>query len=125
MKGICPFHPRQTRDIEVAKREIPKMTPVALHQLRRLLDLSQAEIADDLDLSLSEYQALESGFTPIRKLHVLAVERLTMIKIASASGELCHLPMTVLADAITISRMIDGVLKSPSRAPSVSHQVVH
>ncbi len=101
------------------------MTPVALQQLRRLLDLSQAEIAKDLDLSLGEYQALESGFTPIRKLHVLAVERLTMTKTTSASGELCHLPMTVLADAITISRMVDGVLKSPSRAPSVSHQVVH
>jgi hypothetical protein len=56
---------------------------------------------------------------------VLAVERLTMTKIASAGDGLCHLPMTVLADAITISRMVDGVLKSPSRAPSVSHQVVH
>ena len=101
------------------------MTPVALHQLRHLLELSQAEIAHELDVSLSEYEALESGTTPIRKLHVLAVERFTMTKIASASGELCHLPMTVLADAIAISRMVDGILKSALRAPSVSHQVVH
>jgi DNA-binding XRE family transcriptional regulator len=101
------------------------MTPIALHQLRQLLELSQAEIANELDVSLSEYEALESGTAPIRKLHVLAVERFTMTKIASASGELCHLPITVLVDAISISRMADGILESALMASCVSHRVVH
>lgn len=50
------------------------MSPDELREWRRAADLTQAELAELLDMSLRAVQDLESGKTPLRRLHVLAID---------------------------------------------------
>ena len=81
------------------------MTPQDLVALRKSLELGQALMAETIGMSLRAYQALESGASPIRPLHVLAMERAAE-KIAIATKNPMIAPPTVLRDAQELAKMI-------------------
>jgi DNA-binding XRE family transcriptional regulator len=62
-----------------------------LKELRRTCKLSQGEMAARLGLSLRAYQDIETGASPYRKLHRLAVERLAL-ELAVEDGNAKILP---------------------------------
>src|SRR5689334_5180629 len=90
------------------------MTPQDLVSLRKSMDLGQASMADTIGMSLRAYQALEAGDTPIRALHVLAMERAAE-KIAIATKNPTVAPPTVRRDAQALVRlMIHGNVETSS-----------
>jgi DNA-binding XRE family transcriptional regulator len=81
------------------------MTPQDLVALRKSMDLGQALMAETIGMSLRGYQALESGDTAIRPLHVLAMERAAE-KVAIATKNPMVAPATVRRDAQELARMM-------------------
>jgi transcriptional regulator with XRE-family HTH domain len=47
-------------------------------RLRRLMGLSQSDMAQELGLSLRGVQNIENGESPLRRIHVLAAERIAI-----------------------------------------------
>lgn len=62
------------------------MTPDDLRALRDAWDLTQKDMAEKIGLSLRQYQSLEGGEFAIRRLHELAIERVS-ITIALERGD--------------------------------------
>jgi DNA-binding XRE family transcriptional regulator len=81
------------------------MTPQDLVALRKSMDIGQALMAETIGMSLRGYQALESGDTAIRPLHILAMERAAE-KVAIATKNPMVAPLTVRRDAQELARMI-------------------
>lgn len=54
------------------------MTLAEFKDLRRKLGLTQAEMAAEFGMSLRGYQGIEGGQNPVRKLHMLAAERVAI-----------------------------------------------
>jgi DNA-binding XRE family transcriptional regulator len=81
------------------------MTPQDLVALRKSMDLGQALMAETIGMSLRGYQALESGDTAIRPLHILAMERAAE-KVAIATKNPMVAPPTVRRDAQELARMM-------------------
>jgi hypothetical protein len=81
------------------------MTPADFVELRKLMDLGQAAMADHIGMSLRSYQALEAGETAIRPLHILAMERAAE-KIAVATKTPRIAPPTVRRDAIELTKLL-------------------
>jgi hypothetical protein len=81
------------------------MTPQDVVSLRKSLELGQAAMANFIGMSLRGYQALESGESPIRPLHILAMERASE-KIAVATKKPMLAPLTVRRDAIELVKLL-------------------
>lgn len=81
------------------------MTPQDVVALRKSLGLGQAAIAEHIGMSLRGYQALESGESPIRALHILAMERAAE-KIAIATQDPALAPPTVRRDARRLANLV-------------------
>jgi hypothetical protein len=62
-------------------------------------------MADYIGMSLRGYQALEAGDSPIRPLHILAMERAAE-KIAIATKRPMLAPPTVRLDALTLTKLV-------------------
>jgi hypothetical protein len=92
------------------------MTPPDIVALRKSLRLGQVAMADHIGMSLRGYQALESGESPIRSLHILAMERAAE-KIAVATKEPAFAPPTVRRDAQQLTDLVrhGGVEQSNSQ----------
>jgi DNA-binding transcriptional regulator YdaS (Cro superfamily) len=69
------------------------------------MDLGQAAMAESIGMSLRGYQALESGETAIRPLHILAMERAAE-KVAVATKNPMIAPPTVRRDAQELAKML-------------------
>jgi DNA-binding XRE family transcriptional regulator len=82
-----------------------QMTPQDLVALRKSMDLGQALMAETIGMSLRAYQALESGASPIRPLHILAMERAAE-KIAIATKDPKVAPLTVRRDAQELVKLM-------------------
>jgi transcriptional regulator with XRE-family HTH domain len=81
------------------------MTPKDVISLRKSLELGQAAMADLIGMSLRGYQSLESGESPIRPLHILAMERAAE-KIAVATKKPMLAPLTVRQDAVELFKLL-------------------
>jgi DNA-binding XRE family transcriptional regulator len=81
------------------------MTPQDLVALRKSMDLGQTLMAETIGMSLRAYQALESGDSPIRTLHILAMERAAE-KVAIATKDPTVAPLTVRRDAQELVRLM-------------------
>ena len=83
------------------------MTPEALAAHRKELKLSQEEMAKELGMGSRGYQKLESGDSEIRKVHVLAIEAISL-KIAVEQKR----PMLAMSptrkQALAFARLING-----------------
>jgi len=83
------------------------MTPQDVVSLRKSLELGQAAMANFIGMSLRGYQALESGESPIRPLHILAMERAAE-KIATATKKPLLAPLTVRQDALELAKLLQA-----------------
>lgn len=83
------------------------MTPGELFSLRKRLDLTQAGLAELMGLSLRAYQDLEGGKSPIRILHVLALERAGE-KLAVTAKDPMMAPAAVRRDALDLAMLLRG-----------------
>jgi DNA-binding XRE family transcriptional regulator len=92
------------------------MTPNKLVAFRKNMDKTQAGLAELIGLSLRAYQDLESGNSPIRPLHVLALERAAE-KIAVAEKNPMLAPQNVRADAVQLTSLIRSDSAPTSNSP--------
>jgi transcriptional regulator with XRE-family HTH domain len=81
------------------------MTPQDIIALRKSFGFGQAAMADHIGMSLRGYQSLESGESPIRPLHILAMERAAE-KIAIATKNPNLAPLTVRRDARELTKLL-------------------
>jgi transcriptional regulator with XRE-family HTH domain len=86
-------------------RKFPTMTPDELVSLRKRLDLTQQGLGELIGLGLRAYQDLEAGKSPIRPLHVLALERVAE-KLAVVAKNPLMAPETVRRDALDLAALI-------------------
>src|SRR5712671_5997665 len=93
------------------------MTPDELVAFRKNAEMTQAGLAELIGLSLRGYQELESGNTPIRPLHVLAIERAAE-KIAVASKDPTLAPQNVRRDAMQLASLIRNESAPTSNSPT-------
>jgi DNA-binding XRE family transcriptional regulator len=75
-----------------------------LIELRKDLGLTQQEMANQLDMALRSYQAIEAGESAYRYIHRLAVERAALTIAAEKKAPLLA-PVTVRKDAIELLRV--------------------
>src|SRR5215471_13414721 len=78
-----------------------------LQVLRKSLGLTQAELADHLDMSLKAYADIENGNSSLRQVHVFAIERIAL-KIAAERDEPMLAPEVVRREALKVVRAIEG-----------------
>jgi len=84
------------------------MTPYDLLTLRVALGFAnQTEMAEAIGLKLRAYQDLEGGKSPIRKIHELALDRVTLRRAAEV-GEPLMLPRPMYDEVVQIARLIEG-----------------
>ena len=83
------------------------MTPQDLVTLRKLLDLTQAEMASDIGLSVRAYQDVEAGASKLRLIHALAAERVALA-LAVERGNPMLAPAGVRRQALDLARLITG-----------------
>jgi len=90
------------------------MRPFDLMTLRVALGYTQTQMAEAIGLKLRAYQDLEGGKSPIRTMHILAIERVALAR-AVEQGRLDILRLGemsgVVADVVTASRMISSAPK--------------
>jgi len=72
--------------------------------LRKDSALTQQEMADQLDMGLRSYQAIESGESAYRQVHRLAIERVAL-KLAAEKKDTTLAPTPVRRDAIELVRV--------------------
>jgi transcriptional regulator with XRE-family HTH domain len=82
------------------------MTNSELVALRKLLGLTQAEMAERMGLGTRAYQSLEAGET-LRTLHILAAERIALA-LAVERGDPMLAPVGVRREALELARSITG-----------------
>ena len=104
------------------------MNPMELQALRKMYALRQSDMADHLGLSERAYQEIEKGNSPLRQIHVLAIERV-LIKLAALkgstklaiTGDLKSDVLTVAEDLTSyreaVERIVEDVLAR--RSPNV------
>lgn len=80
------------------------LTPSELVALRAELGLTQTEMADEIGLKLRAYQDLEGGKSPIRKLHILAIERVALAR-AVIEGRTKLMPHGVFNDVMMAAKL--------------------
>jgi len=85
---------------------------------RKNAELTQAGLAELIGLSLRAYQELESGNTPIRPLHVLAIERAAE-KIAVEMKKPTLAPQNVRTDAVKLTSLIRNESASTSNSSGI------
>lgn len=83
------------------------MSVAELLALRKALGLTQTEMGRAIGLSIRTYNAIETGATKIRTLHVLAAERVALTY-AAERRQADFLPAEVLQDALELSGQITG-----------------
>lgn len=81
------------------------LTPEALVTLRATLGFTQTEMANEIGLGLRAYQDLEGAKSPIRKTHVLAIERVALTQ-AVLQANLSLMPQTVMGDVLMAGKLI-------------------
>ncbi|MFY9294022.1 MAG: helix-turn-helix transcriptional regulator [Methylorubrum rhodinum] len=77
----------------------------ALTALRKNLDLTQAEMAASLGLSMRAWNDIENGRSEARKIHTLATER-AALRMAAERGKVDLVPGSIIDD---LTRMADDV----------------
>lgn len=82
-----------------------------LINLRKSLDLTQAQMADELGMSLRAYQAIEAGESAYRRLHRLAAERVAMMRAVDIKNASLA-PVPVRQDAEMLVELM-----GPKKAP--------
>ncbi|KTR02059.1 hypothetical protein NS365_22520 [Aureimonas ureilytica] len=74
------------------------MTSEEFVAFRKRLGLSQTQLADHMGMSLRAIQDIENGRAQLRRIHILAIERLSLM-LGSALGNLSLIDPTTLAEA--------------------------
>jgi transcriptional regulator with XRE-family HTH domain len=72
-----------------------------LIELRKSLDFTQKQMAEEMGLSLRAYQAIEAGESEYRMLHRLAAERVAMMRAVDLKNPALA-PLPVRQDAIAL-----------------------
>ncbi|WP_185982834.1 helix-turn-helix domain-containing protein [Aureimonas mangrovi] len=75
--------------------------------LRKHLGLTQAEMAHRMGLSTRSLNAIESGSTPLRTLHIRTAERIAMIR-AVVENDPMLVPDEVRAQCTRIHQLATG-----------------
>ena len=83
------------------------MTVQDLVALRKLLDLTQTEMAGRIGLSMRGYQDIEAGASKLRPIHALAAER-AALALAVERGNPMLAPASVRRQALDLARLITG-----------------
>ena len=83
------------------------MTPGEAIELRKLLNLSQTELAGLLGMSKRAWQLVENGGSDLREIHILALERIALT-LAIKSGRMDFAPVNVRREALELARLISG-----------------
>lgn len=78
-----------------------------LIELRKSLDLTQTQMAQEMGLSLRAYQAIEAGESAYRMVHRLAAERIALMKAVDLKNPALA-PVAVRQDALELA----GLMKS-------------
>ncbi|GJD31521.1 hypothetical protein PMNALOAF_2780 [Methylobacterium adhaesivum] len=86
-----------------------------LTEIRTRLGWPQVAMAQAMGLSLRAYQALEAGETPIRQIHLLAAERVSMHH-ACIQGRPEITTGTIRSECLDLAAMIRGTQKKPATA---------
>lgn len=79
------------------------MTVDELIALRKKMMMTQAGLAAELGMSTRAVQDIENGRAELRKVHILAVERIAM-QAAIVYDDLTYLPENVRADIIELAK---------------------
>lgn len=82
------------------------MTLDELTNLRHDLGLTQTQMADELGLKLRAYQEIEAGKAALRKMHILAAERVALAY--GARGKLDDESTTYMLGAEWFERLIEN-----------------
>lgn len=82
-----------------------------LQQLREALDMSQKDMAAALDMSLKAYGSIELGHSGLRKVHILAIERIAL-DVAAQKSQPMIAPASVRRDALKIAGIMVGEYKA-------------
>ena len=93
-----------------------------LIDLRKRLGLTQTEMADRLDMSIRDYQAIESGESPYRYIHRLAAERVAL-QLAVGERDPSLLPDAIRDDVMELAELIAAA--RVVRPPRPDEVVVH
>jgi DNA-binding XRE family transcriptional regulator len=83
------------------------MTRQEFIALRKALGLNQTEMGEAIGLSLRAYGNLETGESEIRKLHVLAAERVAL-SVAVENNDPMLAPIAIRRDAVELARALVG-----------------
>ena len=78
------------------------MTVEEFVELRKRLGLTQTTLAEHLGMSLRAVQAIENRSTELRKIHVLAIERVSLA-IGSQVNDPTMVPANVTSDARSLA----------------------
>jgi transcriptional regulator with XRE-family HTH domain len=98
------------------------MTRDELISLRKQLNLTQEGLGELIGLGLRAYQDLEGGKSPIRPLHVLALERIAE-KLAVAAKDPTMAPSSVRRDALDLAALITGEATGDASESSMSRKL--
>jgi hypothetical protein len=79
------------------------MTFSEIMVLRKAMGLSPSELADELGIPAPDWEAVELGRAELQKIHILAIERLSL-KFAASTGVTEAIPPGVRDDASAVIR---------------------
>lgn len=91
------------------------MTFQDLASLRKRLDLTQAEMAGHIGLSMRAYHDVETGASKLRPIHTLAAERAALALAAERGGPMLA-PASGRRRAVDLARLITGEAESRTGA---------
>lgn len=83
------------------------MTRDEFIQARKAMAMSQSDLAEQLGMSLRQIQSIEAGTAELRRVHALAMERVTLA-FAAASGQWQVAVPAVRRDAMDVVALFRG-----------------
>ncbi|GLK69194.1 hypothetical protein [Hansschlegelia plantiphila] len=96
------------------------MTVEEIVQLRRNLQMTQRELAEQLGMNIRSWQEVEAGKTKIKEIHELALERVALRRAAETDNP-SFMPAGLKADAL---KAVAPILENVNDTLSVVKQVI-
>ncbi|WP_112309729.1 helix-turn-helix domain-containing protein [Pseudogemmobacter bohemicus] len=83
------------------------MTREEFIEARKAMNMTQTDVADQMGMSLRQIQSIEKGEAELRRVHILAMERISLAY-AAASGEWQIALPPVRRDAMDVVALFRG-----------------